>query len=131
MAREFRYKGKTLEELKKMDMDELARILPARQRRTIRRGFTESHKKLLKKIELALQGKIKKPIRTHCRDMIVLPKMVGLTLFIHNGKAFLPVLIEPESIGLYFGEMVLTRQKVAHSAPGIGATKSSSAISVK
>ena len=63
--------------------------------------------------------------------MIVLPEMVGLVLHVHSGREFKPVTITEEMIGLYFGEIVLTRQRVEHSAPGIGATKSSTAIASK
>ena len=131
MAKKFTYKGHSIEELKEMDYKELAKLLPSRQRRTILKGFTEEQKKLLKKIDKALSGQYKKPVKTHCRDMIVLPKMVDMIIHIHKGNSFVPTPIQPESIGMYFGELVLTRQRVQHSAPGIGATKSSAAVSVK
>ena len=124
--KEFSYKGKSLEELKAMSHSELAEILPARQRRLIKRGFTEQQKILLKKIE-----KGDKNIKTHCRDMIVLPNMVNMTIKIHNGKSFEPILILPEMIGHYFGELVPTRKRVGHNAPGVGATRSSSSASVR
>ena len=128
---DFKYRGKTLEELNKMDMKELAELLPYKSRRTLKRGFTEQQKILLKKIDLTLEGKYKKIIKTHCRDMIILPKMVGLTIHIHKGNSFEPIKIQPESIGLRLGDFVLTRKKVQHSAPGIGATKSSASASVR
>ena len=131
MAKIFACHGKTLEELQKLDLKEFMQLLPARQRRSLKHGFSEEQKKLLLKIDKALQGTYKKPIRTHCRDIVILPKMVGLTIHIHAGNKFLPILIQPETVGLYLGELTMTRAKVAHSAPGIGATKSSSAISVK
>ena len=124
--KEFTYKGKTLEELKKMSSNELAQMLTARQRRTIKRGFTEQQKILLKKIRSS-----EKNIETHCRDMTILPEMIGTTIKIHQGKEFTPVLIEPDMVGHYLGEFVLTRKKVSHSAPGIGATRSSASLSVK
>jgi len=124
--KEFTLKGKTLEELKKMSISELAQLLNSRQRRSIRRGFTEQQKILLDKLRSS-----EKNIETHCRDMIVLPDMVGVTIKIHQGKEFLPVVIEPEMIGHYLGEFVMTRKKVSHSAPGIGATRSSASLSVK
>jgi len=127
----FTYRGKTIEELQKLELKEFMQLLPARQRRSLKRGFTEDQKKLLLKIDKAISGKYKKPIRTHCRDMVILPKMVGLTIHVHGGNKFVPVFIQPEAVGMYLGEFVMTRQKVEHSAPGIGATKSSSAISVK
>ncbi len=131
MAKKFTFNGYAIEELKKMDYKELAKILPSRQRRSILRGFTEEQKKLLKKIDKAASGQYKKPIKTHCRDIIILPKMIDLTIHVHKGNSFIPVLIQQESIGMYLGELLLTRKKVEHSAPGIGATKSSAAVSVK
>ena len=117
-----------MEELKKMDLKELGKLMPARQRRTLARGFTDMQKRFLKKIESAKPGE---KIKTHCRDMVVLPNMVGLLILIYNGKMFVPVTITEEMIGHYLGEFSLTRSKVSHSAPGIGATRSSAALSVK
>src|SRR3989338_6766970 len=109
MAKQFSYRGKSIDELKKLENAEFINLLPSRQRRKLARGFTAEQKKLLKRIELVLNGKSKKQIKTHCRDMIILPKMIGN----------------------YLGEYSLTRSKVAHSAPGVGATRSSAAASVK
>jgi len=131
MAKDFVYRGKSIEELKKMELKEFVKLLPSRKRRSLKRGFTETQKAFLKKVDKAIEGRHKKPIKTHCRDMIVLPKMVGLTIQIHAGKSFAPVMIQPEMIGMYLGELTLTRSKVAHSAPGVGATRSSAAISVR
>jgi small subunit ribosomal protein S19 len=129
--KEFSYRGKSLKELQEMDLKGLAELLPARQRRTVLRGFTDGQKRLLARIQKTKDGKTKKPIRTHCREMIVLPSMVDMTIHIHKGKSFEQVLIQPEMIGHYLGELALSRQRIAHSAPGIGATKSSAAASVK
>lgn len=123
---EFTFRGKSLEELKKLNQDEFALLVPSRQRRTLQRGISEDHKKLLHKV------RIKDPnIRTHLRDMIVLPEMVGMKIAIHSGKEFVPVDILPEMMGHYFGEFVLTRKKVSHGAAGIGATKSSKFVPLK
>tara|TARA_Y100000031_G_scaffold155965_1_gene208611 strand:- start:11701 stop:12084 length:384 start_codon:yes stop_codon:yes gene_type:complete len=124
--KEFSYRGKTLEELKGLSLNEVAALLPARQRRVLKRGLTDQQKILLKKIK-----KNEGNIETQCRDMIILPEMVGKTIRVHRGKEFLPVIIIEEMIGHYLGEFVLTRNRVEHSAPGIGATKSSAALSVK
>ncbi len=129
--KEFTYRGKTLDDIKKMSLTDLAEIMPARQRRTLKRGFTEAQKKLLNQIKKFKEGAKKKPVKTHCRDMIVLPDFVGMTIHVYRGKSFEPIMIQPEMIGHYLGEFALTRSKVQHSAPGIGATKSSSAVSVK
>jgi len=123
---EFTYRGKLLEDLKKLSLEEFALLVPARQRRAIQRGFSEEHKKLLHKV------KIKDPnIRTHLRDMIVLPEMIGMKINIHSGKEFTPVELVPEMLGHYFGEFVLTRKKVSHGAAGVGATRSSKFIPLK
>ena|SRR3989338_8779721 len=124
--KEFTFKGVTIDELKKMSLNELAQLLTARQRRTIKRGFTEQQKILLKKLRAN-----EKNIETHCRNIIVLPEMVGKTIKIYQGKEFIPVTVELNMVGHYLGEFVLTRKKVVHSAPGIGATRSSASLSVK
>ncbi len=124
--KEFTYRGKTLDELKKLSLSEFILLLPSRQRRSLKRGLTEQQKKLLKQIK-----ENKNDVKTHCRDMIILPEMVGKTIRVHNGKEFIPVVIQNEMIGHYLGEFALTRKKVEHSAPGIGATRSSAALSVK
>lgn len=124
--KEFTFRGKAIDEIKKMSLNEIAQLLTARQRRTIKRGFTEQQKILLKKIR-----NNEKNIETHCRDMIILPEMIGISIKIYQGKEFVPVIIEPDMVGHYLGEFVLTRKRVAHSAPGIGATRSSASLSVK
>lgn len=128
---EIKYRGKTIGELQKMELQEFAKYLLARQRRSIKRDSLARYKPLLIKIQKAKSGQLKKPIKTHARDMIVLPQMVGATLHVHTGKEYRPVSITEEMLGLYLGELALTRTKVEHSAPGIGATKSSTAIASK
>jgi len=124
--KEFTFRGKTIDELKKLSLNEFSQLVASRQRRKIKRGFTEQQNTLLKKLRLN-----EKNIETHCRDMIILPEMVGVTIKIYQGKEFVPVIIEPDMVGHYLGEFALTRKRVAHSAPGIGATRSSASLSVK
>ena len=124
--KEFTFKGRIAEELKKMSINELMQLLTARQRRSIKRGFTEQQKILLKKLRSN-----EKNIETHCRDMVILPEMIGITIKIYQGKEFVPVAIEADMVGHCLGEFAMTRKKVAHSAPGIGATRSSASLSVK
>ena len=131
MAKKFTYRGKTLDELQKMSLNDFKDLLPARQKRSLKRGLTDQQKILLNKIKKFKEGKIKKPVKTHCRDMIILPEMVGIMIHIHKGKEYTPVEIKEEMIGHYLGEFSLTRKRVEHSAPGIGATRSSTAVSVK
>lgn len=129
--KEFTFHGKTLEEIKKMDLKEFARLIPSRKRRSILRGFTDQQKRFYDKVKKFKAEKSTKRIKTHLRDVIVLPEMVDLTIGIHNGKEFVSVKIIPEMLGSYLGELVMTRKRVAHSAPGVGATRSSAAITSK
>ncbi|MBW2979996.1 30S ribosomal protein S19 [Candidatus Woesearchaeota archaeon] len=126
VKKEFTYRGKTLDELKEMSMNDFAGLLPARQRRSIKRGFTDQQKILMGNIKEGV-----KDIKTHCRNMVILPTMVGVTLRVYSGKEFVPVSIDTEMLGHYLGEFVGTRKRIEHSAPGIGATRSSASLSVK
>jgi len=124
--KEFKYRGKTLDELKKLSVKEFSELIPSRQRRSLKRGLPDEHKDILKSIK-----DNKKNIKTHIRNMVVLPEMVGATLKVYNGKDFIMVIIQDEMIGHFLGEFTYNRKRIAHSAPGIGATRSSSALSVR
>jgi len=130
----YNYRGHTQEELNAMSMDELVKILPSRARRSLTSGLNEEQKKLLKKVKKAQEalkeGK-KEVVKTHCRDTPILPDMVGLDFEIYNGKEFTRVEIKTEMIGQYLGEYSLTRRPVKHSAPGVGATRSSLFVPIK
>ncbi len=122
---DFTYRGKTMEELREMSLEKFAELLDARGRRKIERGLRQNEKKMLEDLEESDQ------IRTHERSMIVVPKMVGKTIEIYNGQDFVPVEIEPEMLGHYLGEFTKTRKEVSHSAPGLGATRSSQHVPLK
>ena len=122
------HRGKTIEELKKMDIREFAKYVDSRARRTILRQSNVIEKFIKKCKECSERGK---QIRTHLRDIVIVPGMIGFTVNIHNGKTFVPITITGEMLGHRLGEFVMTREKVQHGAPGIGATKSSAAASVK
>jgi len=124
--KEFSYKGKSEEELKNLSLTQLAELLPAGLRRKIKRGFTDQEKILLRKIQNE-----EKNIETHCRDMIILPLMFGMVIKVHNGKEFVPLTVTSEMTGHVLGEFALSRKSIKHSSPGVGATKSSSALSVR
>ncbi|MFC7075885.1 30S ribosomal protein S19 [Haloarcula halophila] len=129
---DFSFRGHTLDELQEMELDEVAELLPARQRRTITRGLTEEKQKLLEKAREAEEEETaNNPIRTHLRDMPIVPAMVGLTFAVHNGQSFERVNVEPEMLGHYLGEFQLTRTDVEHGQAGIGATRSSKFVPLK
>ncbi|MBI4441150.1 30S ribosomal protein S19 [Candidatus Woesearchaeota archaeon] len=126
VKKEFIYRGKTEAELKTLSLSELALLLPARARRSIKRGFNDYQKALLKKIKSG-----DKNIKTHCHDILVLPEMFGQIVKVYNGKEWQVVSITPDMIGHYLGEFILTRKPIKHNAPGIGATRSSASASVR
>jgi len=131
MPKEFRYRGFTFEQLLEMSMDDFLNLLTARARRSLKRGLYYEQRRILEKIRAAKEGRYDKPIRTHCRDVIILPEMVGLTVHVYNGKEFIPVEIKPEMIGHYLGEYAMTNKPVKHGTPGIGASRSSMYVPLK
>lgn len=120
--RQFMYRGKSIEELRSLDVREFAKYLPARQRRSVLRNFQTIENFIKRCKEKIEKGK---KIKTHQREIIIVPQMVGMNIQVHNGRNFNPVLIETEMLGHRLGEMSITRSKVAHSKAGIGATKGS------
>jgi small subunit ribosomal protein S19 len=128
MPKEYVYRGYNLKELQQMSMDDFIRLLPSRQRRSLKRGLSQDQRKLLEKLRHARResdGSKMKTVQTHSRDMIILPEMVGLTIQVYNGKEFEPVEIVEQMIGHYIGEYAITNRKVVHGMPGIGASRSS------
>lgn len=131
MPKEFRYRGKNIEELNSMSNEALIELLPSRARRSLNRGLSEEKLKLLKDARAIKEGKSEGEIKTHARDMIILPTMVGLKIGVHNGREFVPLEVKPEMIGRYLGEYVITNKKVVHGTPGIGASRSSLYVPLK
>ena len=123
----FEFRGKALEGIEEMEFKEFLTIMRARERRSLKRGFTPAQKKLLKNIQVNR----KKFHRTKSRDMVVIPEMFGVKIGIHNGKEYVPLEITPDMLGHRLGELALTRRKVQHSAPGFGATRSSKFVPLK
>jgi small subunit ribosomal protein S19 len=126
MARVFTYKGKTVEDLKNMSLDEFAKMLPSNQRRKLTKGLSEKEKKFLERLK-----KSEKPVRTHLRQMIIIPEMFDKTIMLHSGKEWVRIIIKPEMVGHKLGEFLLTRKRVLHSAPGVGATRASKFLPLK
>ncbi len=126
--KEFKYRGKTLEELKKLEVREFANLLPSRRKRYVLRNFDVIEGFIEKAKNCKRKGK---KIRTHSREMIIVPQLVGLTINVYNGKEYRQVRVNERMLGHKLGEFVTTRQEVKHGAPGIGATRSSAALSVK
>ena len=126
--KEFRYRGLTYEELAQINLEDILPYLSSRARRSLKRGLTPRQNSLLEKIRKVEKGTI---IRTHLRNMIILPEFVGHSIAIYNGKEFQSVTIKQEMIGHYLGEFAPTRREVKHSGPGVGATRSSKYMPLK
>jgi len=118
--KQFTYRGKTVEELKKLDVREFSKYLKSRERRTVNRQFHEIEKFLNRCKEKLAKGKM---IKTHNRIMIVVPQMIGMKIGVYNGKTFVPVQITNEMLGHRLGEFSLTRGRIQHGKAGVGATK--------
>ncbi|MCW3981573.1 MAG: 30S ribosomal protein S19 [Candidatus Bathyarchaeota archaeon] len=134
MPKEYLYRGHDLKELQSMSMDEFILLLPSRHRRSLQRGLSEQQRVLLEKIRVIREAPSKRPnaaVKTHARDMIILPEMVGLTIALHNGKDFAPIEVAPQMIGHYLGEYAITNRPVKHGQPGIGASRSSMYVPLK
>lgn len=131
MPKEFRYRGKSMEELNSMSTEALLALLPSRARRSLNRGVSDEKRKILEDARAIKEGKLEGQIKTHARDMVILPTMVGLTIAVHNGREFVALEVKPEMVGRYLGEYVITNKKVVHGTPGIGASRSSLYVPLK
>lgn len=125
--REFTYRGYGLDELRAMGMEEVLELMPSRVRRTFARGLSPAHRIVVDKLREE-DGRL---VRTHRRDVPILPYFVGREVAVHNGREFVRFEIRPEMIGHYLGEFALTRKPVRHSGPGVGATRSSKFLPLK
>jgi small subunit ribosomal protein S19 len=122
----FKFKGKTLEELKTMSIKDFAQLVKARKRRSLLRGIDNKTPKILTKVE---NGRNK--LRTHRRDVIVIPALIGKSIEVYNGQKFIPVTVTEEMLGHYLGEFSQTRRVAQHKGVGVGATKSSKHMGTK
>ena len=118
--KEFTYCGMTLPELQELSMDEILPLLPARARRSLKRGIKPNQEKFWKHVD-----DDKSVIKTHRRDIVVLPKLVGRKVAVYNGNTWVEFEVQPEMIGHFLGEYALTRKFSKHTGPGVGATRSS------
>jgi len=136
LVREFTYRGLSKKELEELPLDKLLKLFPSRIRRSLTRGMSgksvfDNKRKLIGEIKAAKEGKLKTPINTHLRDLIILPYMIGTTVNVYSGKEFVPVTITSEMVSHYLGEYVITNKRVSHGAPGVGASRSSLYVPLK
>lgn len=126
--KQFTYRGKTLEELKKLDVREFSKYLSSRTRRYVLRQFQDIEKFVVLANKKSAKKKL---IKTHRRDIVIVPGMVGMKISIYNGKSFIPVIVTEEMLGHKFGEFAPTRARIKHGKAGAGATKGTRAKSKK
>ena len=129
MPKDFLYRGRTEEELRSISMDEFIGLLPSRMRRSLQRGLPDEQRILIEKVRARAPGD--KPVKTHSRDLVILPEMMGKTIMVFNGLDFIEVKIDIKKVGHYLGEYSVTNKPVRHGRPGIGASRSSMYIPLK
>jgi len=133
--KKFSYRGVDLDALLDMTSEELVKLFHARARRRFQRGLKRQPMALVKKLRKAKReapaGEKPEPVRTHLRNMIIVPEMIGSIIGVYNGKTFNQVEIKPEMIGHYLAEFSISYKPVKHGRPGIGATHSSRFIPLK
>ena len=128
MVKEFTYHGLSKEELDNISNEKLFKLFTARVRRSLTRGINDDKRKLMEEMK---DKNNKNPIKTHLRDVIILPYMIGITVHVFSGKEFVPIIITAQMIGHYLGEYVITNKRVNHGAPGVGASRSSLYVPLK
>ncbi|KAJ3192525.1 ribosomal protein S15 [Irineochytrium annulatum] len=133
--RKFTYRGIDLEQLLDLSSEQLVELVHSRARRRFQRGLKRKPMGLIKKLRKAKKEapEMEKPecVKTHLRNMIIVPEMIGSVVGVYNGKTFNQIEIKPEMIGHYLAEFSLSYKPVKHGRPGIGATHSSRFIPLK
>ena len=128
MVKEFTYHGLSKEELDNIPNEKLFKFFTARARRSLTRGINDDKRKLMEELK---DKNNKNPVKTHLRDVIILPYMIGKTVQVFSGKEFVPIIITIQMVGHYLGEYVITNKRVNHGAPGVGASRSSLYVPLK
>jgi len=114
------FRGENVEELRGVDIREFAKLVKARARRTLLRNYDVVDAFVQKCERCVARGKA---IRTHDRTIIVVPRLVGMTIGVHNGKLFEKVVVTYEMLGHRLGEFAMTRKIAKHTTIGKKAVK--------
>mgnify|MGYP001559045800 CR=1 FL=1 len=126
--KQFTFRGKTLEELKKLEVREFSDFVPSRARRTILRQFQDIEN-FINRVNIKISKN--KPVKTHKREIIIVPQLIGAKISVYNGRTFIPIEVTGEMLGHRLGEFAPTRAKIKHNKAGIGATKGTKANAKK
>jgi small subunit ribosomal protein S15e len=133
--KKFMFKGMELDKVLDLSQEELMALVPARARRRFNRGLKRKPMALIKRLRKAKRacGEHQKPdpVKTHLRNMIIVPEMIGSVVGVYNGKVFTQVEIKPEMIGMYLAEFSISYKPVGHGRAGMSATSSARFIPLK
>lgn len=110
------FRGKTLDEVGSMSEAEFSKLISARERRTIKRGYNQTAKLSISKL------KNKRTVKTHSREIVITPDMIGKSVNVHKGNGYTEINITEDMMGHRFGEFVMCSKKVVHGKAGLGAT---------
>jgi small subunit ribosomal protein S19 len=126
------WKGFEEDQVAAISFDDFLKRISSRDRRTLlRMKMNPRLKKFVEKVRLVKKTNPKKLIKTHVREAIILPEWLGLTFGVHNGKEFKKVEITMNRVGKRLGDFSHTTGRVAHSGPGVGATRGSKFVPLK
>ncbi len=126
------WKGYEEENIASVSMEDFLKLIPSRNRRTLLRMKVNPRlKKFVEDVRESKKKNPKKVIKTHIREAVILPEWFGLTFGVHNGKEFKKVEITLNRIGGRLGDYSHCTTRVAHSGPGVGATRGSKFVPLK
>jgi small subunit ribosomal protein S15e len=121
-AKKFQFRGVELEKLLDLSNEELMELFCARQRRKFSRGISRAPTSLLKKLRDVKKntpyGEKPTAIKTHLRNMVIVPEMIGSMVGVYNGKQLINAEIKPEMIGTYLAEYAITYKPIRHGKSG-------------
>ncbi|GMM49496.1 ribosomal 40S subunit protein S15 [Starmerella bacillaris] len=114
------FRGVDAETLLNMSTEEFKPLLRSRGRRKFTRGIPKSHERFLEKLQKKKQeanGQKPAVVKTHLRNCMIIPEMIGSVIAVYNGKVFNVVDVRPEMLGRYLGEFSITYKPVARRNP--------------
>jgi small subunit ribosomal protein S19 len=126
------WKGIEEDKAASISLEDFLKRITSRDRRTLARMKNNPRlKKFMERVRKVRNTNPKKMIKTHVREAIILPEWLGLTFGVHNGKEFKRVDITLNRIGKRLGDFSHSTGRVAHSGPGVGATRGSKFVPLK
>merc|ERR1712039_637494 len=130
--RKYSYRGVDLDKLLDMSNQDLMELFRARQRRKFSRGIKRKPISLLKKTKReTAYGDKPEAVKTHLRNMVIVPEMIGSVVGVYNGKQYINVEIKPDMVGHYLAEFSITYKPTKHGRAGGGGKGGASFIPLK